>query len=76
MTAYLKPVSNRGNLRTVTGALRIEAIVDGALQSMGVDGKLVLSAGAINSPQLLMLLGNNSAEHLREMSIQVQVDAP
>jgi choline dehydrogenase len=87
-TAYLKPVRHRKNLRIVTNALAsrvlfsggravgIEAIVDGKLQTLRVDAEVILSGGAINSPQLLMLSGIGPASHLRSHGIDVAVDAP
>ena len=37
---------------------------------------MILSAGAIGTPQLLMLSGIGPAEHLREVGVEVQVDNP
>jgi choline dehydrogenase len=39
------------------------------------NGEVILSGGAINSPQLLMLSGVGPAEHLIEMGIDVVVDS-
>lgn len=38
--------------------------------------EILLCAGALQSPQLLMLSGIGPAAHLREMGIEVQVDLP
>ena len=41
-----------------------------------VDKRLVLSAGTVQTPQLLMLSGIGPGEHLREMGIDVVRDVP
>jgi choline dehydrogenase len=40
------------------------------------DAEVVLSGGAINSPQLLMLSGIGPADHLREVGVEVVVNNP
>lgn len=39
-------------------------------------GEVLVSAGAIGSPQLLMLSGIGPADHLRSLGIEVVVDQP
>jgi len=86
--AYLKPARSRGNLTVVTGALATRLITRGT-QAVGVEyvaggqthtveagREVILSAGAFNTPQLLMLSGIGPAEHLRAMGIQVVADLP
>ncbi|MEN2738939.1 mycofactocin system GMC family oxidoreductase MftG [Microbacterium sp. X-17] len=85
--AYLLPAMGRPNLRVVGGALvqkvlfdgqtaiGIQALVDGRLQNYYAD-EVVLSAGALNTPQVLMLSGVGPAEHLREHGIDVVHDLP
>ncbi|ADB63697.1 glucose-methanol-choline oxidoreductase (plasmid) [Haloterrigena turkmenica DSM 5511] len=86
--AFLKPVLDRTNLIARTNAqvtrivfdgsrtTGVEYEVDGDHVRANVDCEVVLSAGAINSPQLLMLSGIGEAEHLREHDIEVQQDLP
>ncbi|XP_014605259.1 PREDICTED: glucose dehydrogenase [FAD, quinone]-like [Polistes canadensis] len=85
--AFLRPVKNRPNLhialnaqvlkvlfnneKRVTG---IEFLRDGLKQIVKVKKEIILSAGAINSPQLLMLSGIGPREHLEEFGIPVISD--
>ena len=39
-------------------------------------GQLVLSAGALCSPQILMLSGVGPADHIREMGLPIKLDSP
>ena len=86
--AFLKPVLNRANLRLETGCL-VEGLIfqgrravgvrwrqAGALRSARCRGEVVLAAGAIGSPQILMLSGIGPGEHLREHGIDVLLDRP
>src|SRR5262252_7191192 len=79
--AFLKPVLNRPNLRLETGVL-VEKIVFEGRRAVGVrfrqDGKpiearakgeIILSAGAVGTPQILQLSGVGSAEWLAELGI-------
>ncbi|XP_015431032.1 PREDICTED: glucose dehydrogenase [FAD, quinone]-like [Dufourea novaeangliae] len=85
--AFLRPVKNRENLHVAmtTQVLRIlfneekratgvEILRDGRQQTIRVRREVVLSAGAINSPQLLMLSGIGPREHLTEFNIPVISD--
>ncbi len=87
-TAFLKPVLQRPNLRLETGCLA-EAIVFDGRRAAGVRwrqggetrsarcrGEVILAAGAIGSPQLLLLSGVGPAGHLRECGIAVVLDRP
>lgn len=85
---YLDPVRRRANLRIETGALA-EALVleggrcDGVRYAAGGDARearaareVVVSAGSINSPQLLELSGIGRPARLRDLGIQVRHALP
>ena len=86
--AYLHPALARPNLTVLTGAtalrLRIdghrvrgvEILRDGQIEQVTADREVILSAGAYQSPQLLMLSGIGPADHLRTLQIQVLQDLP
>jgi choline dehydrogenase len=85
---FLAPARSRRNLRIVTGAQveRIEVTggrargvryrVGGNLVTAGCEGEVIVSAGAIDSPRLLMLSGIGPAAHLAEHGIAATVDLP
>ncbi|WP_018914656.1 GMC family oxidoreductase [Thiomonas sp. FB-6] len=86
--AYLAPARSRPNLRVLTQAQATSLILEGG-RAVGVrymrhgrlcearcDGEVLLSAGALLSPQLLQLSGIGPAEHLRSLGIPVAVDLP
>lgn len=87
-TAYLRPALQRGNVTVLTEAQTLRVIIDrgratGVLYRKGGKDELVhasrevlLSGGAINSPQILMLSGIGPADHLRDMGIGVIADVP
>ncbi|WP_232676263.1 GMC family oxidoreductase [Nocardioides sp. R-C-SC26] len=84
--AFLKPVQGRDNLTILTGALAARVELDGERASgvvvrrggreqiVQARREVVLSGGAINSPQLLMLSGIGPAAHLAEHGITARVD--
>jgi choline dehydrogenase-like flavoprotein len=85
--AYLNPAKARKNLQVITGALAERILLeDGKATGVAVRirgrtrnisaGRVILSGGAINSPQLLMLSGIGPADHLRAMGIDPQHDLP
>jgi len=87
--AYLDPVRERPNL-TISTETHVQRVVFEGRRAVGVtynmrDGKtitatarkeIILSAGAIGSPHLLMLSGIGSADHLSDMGIEVIGDLP
>ena len=56
-------------------ALGVEALIRGRLLRVHANEEVILSAGAINSPQLLMLSGIGDADHLREVGVTPVVDS-
>ena len=85
---YLTPIRNRPNLEVVTGARVSRILIErgratGVLYAAGgkaycqtASREVLLSGGALNSPQLLMLSGVGPAAQLRAHGIEVAVDAP
>src|SRR5579863_6182023 len=85
---YLDPIRNRQNLRIETGALTLALVLDGkrckgVRYSVGGDSReaaaareVVVSAGTINSPQLLELSGIGQPERLRALGIEVTQALP
>lgn len=86
--AYLNPARDRQNLDIVTGALVRRILLENG-RAVGVayarsghevtvrcEREVLVSGGAINSPQLLMLSGIGPADHLREHGITVRHDLP
>jgi len=90
--AYLHPALGRPNLRVVTGALArrvllrqadgltratgVEALVQGTVQTFHARQEVLLAAGALQSPQVLMLSGIGPAEHLRSLGLPVAAHLP
>jgi choline dehydrogenase len=86
--AFLWPARGRGNLRVEKHALVTKLLFEGSRVS-GVTYEqhgerfearsscdVILSGGAINSPQLLMLSGIGPAKQLRDLGIAVRHDNP
>ncbi|HVU39953.1 MAG TPA: GMC family oxidoreductase N-terminal domain-containing protein [Xanthobacteraceae bacterium] len=87
-SAFLKPALKRGNIRLETGCL-VESVMFDGRRALGVRwrqsgetrsarcrGEVILAAGAIGSPQLMLLSGVGPAEQLRERGIAVVADRP
>ncbi|WP_371496507.1 GMC family oxidoreductase N-terminal domain-containing protein [Kitasatospora sp. NBC_00374] len=86
--AYLRPAQRRPNLTVLTGGLVRRVLLEGG-RAVGVeldhpDGvrriraerEVILSAGAVGSPQLLMLSGIGDPAQLRPLGLPVEVDLP
>lgn len=57
-------------------AYGVELTRNGSVYAVNASNEIILSAGAINSPQILMLSGIGPKEHLVAMNITPQVDLP
>ncbi|KAJ1523389.1 hypothetical protein ONE63_001254 [Megalurothrips usitatus] len=87
--AFLEPARNRSNLEVRTGVHVTRVLIVGA-EAVGVefrdrDGvssrayaarEVVLTAGVMNTPQILMLSGVGPKEHLAALGIEVVSDLP
>jgi choline dehydrogenase len=81
--AFLWPLRNRKNLHIETNALAtrinfegkraksVSYVQNGTTKTADAHRDIILSGGAINSPQLLMLSGIGPAEHLHQHGIEV-----
>lgn len=86
--AYLRPARGRANLKVATGAhvtkiliedgraLGVDYIKDGTAHSERAAGEVIVAAGALMSPILLMLSGVGPAEHLKDHGVPVIADLP
>ncbi|GAA3232955.1 GMC family oxidoreductase [Pseudonocardia petroleophila] len=87
-TGHLRPVLGHERLTVVTGAratrLRIdggrctgvEYLRDGRPGTVAATREVVLAAGAIDSPRLLLLSGVGPAAHLRSVGVETVLDLP
>jgi choline dehydrogenase len=86
--AFLRPAEARPNLTVLHSTLVRRIVFDGT-QAVGVEvehagevrtievrGEIVLSAGAYQSPQVLMLSGVGPADELRAVGVEPRVDLP
>ena len=86
--AYLVPNLGRANLRVLTDAQATRVVLDGrravgvelriggALRTLRARREVLLAAGALQSPQLLMLSGIGPGAHLQALGIAVVHDLP
>ncbi|HET6977362.1 MAG TPA: FAD-dependent oxidoreductase [Pyrinomonadaceae bacterium] len=86
--AFLRPALSRPNLTLLlntrvvklnfegTRCVGIKLMTDSAVKDIAVDREVILAAGAINSPKLLMLSGIGEAKALRSFGIDVVENLP
>lgn len=88
--AYLHPINGRKNLHLSKASLVTKLILDDSKtkvigielekhnirHKIGAKNEVILSAGALNSPQLLMLSGIGPRSHLESVKIPVIKDLP
>jgi choline dehydrogenase len=85
----LDPASDRPNLTVTTGAMvtrldldstgrvrAVEYVNGGRAGRAGVLGEVILAAGAIGSPKILMLSGVGPADEVSRHGIRVRIDLP
>jgi len=84
--AYLRPALRRPNLQVITAAsvtgirfegrraVGVDYLIGGRPAGVRAGREVILSAGALNSPQLLMLSGIGDADHLAAHGIRTLVD--
>ena len=88
-TGYLKPARGRSNLYVETRAMTTRLLLEGKrvvgvefrdragqLRTARASREVLLSAGAINSPQLLMLSGIGSGQNLKRFELEVAHELP
>jgi choline dehydrogenase len=86
--ACLRPVMGNQNLTVLTGAEAVEMtftgtrctgvafLLDGELRSVGASREVILCAGAIHTPRLLLLSGIGPQADLARLGIHTVVDLP
>ena len=87
-TGYVRPALGRPNFTVLTGALARRVIVRGGrawgveiarggkVETVRATREVIVSCGAVNSPQLLLLSGIGPADELRALGIDVVADLP
>lgn len=86
--AYLHPASTRPNLEIMSDTLVNRLLIEngrakgieiwrsGQINVIETAGEVILSGGAYNSPQLMLLSGIGPAAHLKAIGIEPVVDLP
>jgi choline dehydrogenase len=87
-SAYLRPVMGHKNLTVLTEAQAVKLtlsgtrctgldfLLDGQLHSVGASREVILCAGAIHTPRLLLLSGIGPHADLEQLGIDTVVDLP
>ncbi|KFB37100.1 hypothetical protein ZHAS_00004325 [Anopheles sinensis] len=89
-TAFLEPILSRPNLHILTSsratkvlidptsrrAYAVEFVRDRTRYTVYAEKEVLLTAGALQTPQLLMLSGVGPREHLNEIGVPVLQDLP
>ena len=86
--AHLRPALKRRNLTLETDAMARRILIEGnraagieyqrhgEVRTARAEREVILSGGAINSPQLMMISGIGPADHLRSFGIEPKLDLP
>jgi len=87
-TAFLHPATKTGNIDIRTGCLVTRLIIEngqargveyslkGSVSRVSCRNEVVLAAGAIATPKILMLSGLGPHSHLQEMGVKTLLDLP
>lgn len=87
-TAFIEPILSRPNLRIVTSAevtkvlfkdrraVGVRFVAHGSTVDLSTEGEVILAAGAINSPHLLMLSGIGPPEDLASFGVDLVAGSP
>ena len=87
-SAFLDPIKDRKNLKIITDcfverilldgkrASGVSAVVNGERQTYSARKEVIVSCGAIQSPQLLQVSGIGPAAHLKSLGIDPVIDLP
>ena len=87
-TSYLEPISKRRNLMVIPLAQVVKVLIEynsakgveffwkGKLRQLFAEKEVVLSSGAIKTPQLLMLSGIGPENELEKFGIKVKLNSP
>lgn len=86
--AYLRPILHHSNVTVLTGqqvdqlvlengkVTGVRCLVKGELKTFTAESEVIVTAGALHTPQLLMRSGIGAADDLKSLGILPQVDLP